>query len=96
MHHKWRSQCLNLIASENVQSPLVREFMASDLQHRYTNYDKEDLKGKKYAGSGFAEEIDLYAIRLARSVFRARFAVLRAVSGQIADARQSKHLAKDL
>jgi glycine hydroxymethyltransferase len=85
-HHKWRSQCLNLIASENVQSPLVREFMASDLQHRYTNYDEEDPMKRKYAGSRFAREIDLHTIRLAKSVFSAKFAEIRAVSGQIADA----------
>jgi glycine hydroxymethyltransferase len=85
-HHEWRSRCLNLIASENVQSPLVREFMACDLQHRYTNYDKEDPRKRKYAGSRFAKEIDLYVIRLANSIFGSEFAELRAVSGQIADA----------
>jgi len=85
-HHNWRSQCLNLIASENVQSPIVREFMACDLQHRYTNYDYEDPRKRKYGGSKFAKEIDLYTIQLAKSVFRAKFVELRAVSGQVADA----------
>lgn len=85
-HHVWRSRCLNLIASENVQSPLVREFMASDLQHRYTNYDHEDPKKRKYGGSKFAKQIDLCTIHLAKSLFGAKFVELRAVSGQIADA----------
>jgi len=56
-HHAWRSRCLNLIASENVQSPLVREFMASDLQHRYTNYDREDPRKRKYGGSKFENRL---------------------------------------
>ena len=85
-HHKWRSQCLNLIASENVQSPLVREFMACDLQHRYTNYDREDPTKRKYGGSKFAKQIDLCTIQVAKSLFKAKFVELRAISGQIADA----------
>ena len=33
---EWRSnQCINLIASENAQSPLVKELMVSDFVSRY-------------------------------------------------------------
>jgi len=60
--------------------------MACDLQHRYTNYDHEDPTKRKYGGSKYAKQIDLYAIQLSMSLFRAKFVELRAVSGQIADA----------
>jgi glycine hydroxymethyltransferase len=84
-HHKWRSECINLIASENVQSHLVREFMASDFQHRYANYDKENPAKRKYAGGKYERDIDLLTISIAKSLFHAKFVELRAVSGQIAD-----------
>jgi glycine hydroxymethyltransferase len=34
-HHKWFSESLPLIASENVPSPAVREAIASDFGNRY-------------------------------------------------------------
>jgi glycine hydroxymethyltransferase len=34
-HHKWFSESIPLIASENVPSPAVREAIASDFGNRY-------------------------------------------------------------
>jgi archaellum biogenesis protein FlaJ (TadC family) len=34
-HHRWFSEALPLIASENVPSPAVREALASDFGNRY-------------------------------------------------------------
>ena len=34
-HHKWFSEALPLIASENIPSPAVREAVASDFGNRY-------------------------------------------------------------
>jgi glycine/serine hydroxymethyltransferase len=34
-HHKWFSECIPLIASENVPSPAVREAIVSDFGNRY-------------------------------------------------------------
>lgn len=34
-HHRWFTEALPLIASENVPSPAVREALASDFGNRY-------------------------------------------------------------
>ena len=34
-HHKWFSECIPLIASENVPSPAVREAIIADFGNRY-------------------------------------------------------------
>ena len=34
-HHRWFSESLPLIASENIPSPAVREAIASDFGNRY-------------------------------------------------------------
>ncbi len=84
-HHHWRSRCFNLIASENVMSPLARAMMATDLEHRYANYELEDPSRRKYQGNRFIREVELEAIRLAKALFQAGFAEIRPISGSIAD-----------
>ena len=38
-HEKYRSECINLIPSENVMSETARKILASDLVHRYHHED---------------------------------------------------------
>lgn len=79
-HQDWRGkQCLNLIPSENVMSPAVRELLSSDLGHRYTARDHF------YMGTSFIDEIEHYGEEVAKEVFRAETADLRPLSGHIAD-----------
>jgi glycine hydroxymethyltransferase len=79
-HQEWRGkQCLNLIPSENVMSPAVRELLSSDLGHRYTARDHF------YMGTRFIDEIEHYGEKIAKEVFRAETADLRPLSGHIAD-----------
>jgi glycine hydroxymethyltransferase len=79
-HEQWRGQnCINLIPSENVMSPMVRSLLSSDLGHRYTARDKF------YMGTRFIDEIEQYGEKLAREVFRSQTADLRPLSGHIAD-----------
>ena len=79
-HQDWRGkQCLNLIPSENVMSPAVRELLSSDLGHRYTARDHF------YMGTSFIDEIEHYGEEIAKEVFRAETADLRPLSGHIAD-----------
>ena len=79
-HQEWRGkQCLNLIPSENVMSPAVRELLSSDLGHRYTARDHF------YMGTSFIDEIEDYGEEIAKKVFRAETADLRPLSGHIAD-----------
>jgi len=37
-HNQWRSECINLIASENVMSPECEKLYISDLMHRYARH----------------------------------------------------------
>jgi glycine hydroxymethyltransferase len=79
-HQEWRGkQCLNLIPSENVMSPAVRELLSSDLGHRYTARDHF------YMGTRLIDEIERYGEEIAKEVFRAETADLRPLSGHIAD-----------
>ena len=79
-HEEWRGKnCINLIPSENVMSPLVRSVLSSDLGHRYTSRDEF------YAGTHFTDEIEWQGEELAKQVFGAKTADLRPLSGHIAD-----------
>ncbi len=79
-HEEWRTkQTLNLIPSENVMSPAVRNLLSSDLAHRYTARDKF------YMGTRYTDELEQYGEQLARGVFKAETADLRPLSGHIAD-----------
>jgi len=79
-HEEWRGKkCMNLIPSENVMSPAVRELLSSDLGHRYT------AKNGFYMGTKIIDEIEQYGEELAKEVFKAETADLRPLSGHIAD-----------
>lgn len=75
----WRGkECINLIASENVMSPLAQQLYVSDLMHRYA----EGLPKKRYyQGLEYIDEIELLAIDLAKKLFKASWADLRPISG---------------
>ncbi|MEM2135376.1 MAG: serine hydroxymethyltransferase [Candidatus Jordarchaeaceae archaeon] len=81
-HHEWFKRCLPLIASENIVSPAVREAIISDFGHRYA----EGWPGERvYAGCKFIDEVELICIDLAKDLFRADFADVRATSGVVAN-----------
>ncbi len=75
-HEKWRTtKTLNLIASENYASPETRSYLATDLSNRYTARDRF------YRGTKFSDEIEGLAVELAKKLYRAKFADVRAISG---------------
>lgn len=79
-HQRWRGhECLNLIPSENVTSPRVRELLASDLGHRYTSLEKF------YKGTEYLDEVERIGEEVAKGIFNADFASLRPISGHTAD-----------
>jgi len=78
-HEEWRSKCLNLIASENVMSPAARSLLSSDLTHRYTAPDG------LYRGTKFTDEVINEAEKLAKKLFKCKFADVRPISGHVAD-----------
>src|ERR1700687_3474422 len=81
-HEKWFSESLPLVASENVASRTVRNVLTSDLGHRYA----EGWPGERvYAGCKFIDQIELEAMSLAKTLFKAEFADVRPVSGACAN-----------
>ena len=83
-HEAWRSNTLNLIASENVLSPAVHAVLNSDLVHRYADYTGRDLTARRYRGTRYVVEIEREVERLARQVFAAEYVELRPISGHLA------------
>jgi glycine hydroxymethyltransferase len=81
-HHDWMKSTINLIASENVTSPAVREAMICDFQHRYA----EGWPGERvYAGCLYIDQVELLAIDLAKKLFKAEHANVQPVSGLTAN-----------
>ncbi len=88
LHEGWRSQCLNLVPSENVTSPAVRRALACDLGHRYTFHIGAELHGQvvenAYRGTRWTDAVEARAEALAREVYGADAASVRPISGHIA------------
>ena len=88
-HEAWRPRCVNLIASENVTSPLVRTLLASDMGHRYSLPSPSRYgpwRGRNfYYGTRYVEEVCEIGVKVARRLFSCEYADLRPVSGHVAD-----------
>jgi len=82
-HNKWRGkETINLIASENVTSPLVESLYLSDAMHRYA----EGLPFKRfYQGTKYIDEIEVMCGKLMGELFRAQYVDLRPISGTLAN-----------
>jgi glycine hydroxymethyltransferase len=79
-HEKWRLEnCLNLLPSENILSPAVRQMLSSDLSSRYTSPDRF------YMGTRYIDQIQTETENLAKDVFGAKYADVRPISGHSAD-----------
>jgi len=82
-HNKWRrEETVNLIASENLTSPLVDSLYLSDAMHRYA----EGLPFKRfYQGTKYIDEIEVLCEELMRKLFKAKYIDVRPISGTIAN-----------
>ena len=81
-HHEWFKTVLPLIASENVQSPAVREALTTDFGSRYA----EGWPGERvYAGCTYIDQVELLAMELARKLFKAEHANVQPISGAVAN-----------
>ncbi len=83
-HNRWRGfECINLIASENVMSPLAESAYLSDMMHRYA----EGRPGKRYyQGTKYADIVEEMVSRLFSELLRVNYVEPRAVSGTVANA----------
>ena len=75
-HEKYRSECINLIPSENVMSETARKILASDLVHRYHH---EDF----YGGLQYILEILQKTRDIIKDLFKAKYAFIEPLSGNI-------------
>lgn len=83
-HHHFRANSLNMIASENVSSPSLREIVASDLMHRYGEYEENDINRRWDEGNSHVIEIERIVQGLAKRLFGAKYVELRPISGHLA------------
>ena len=92
-HNKWRiRECINLIASENVTSPLVNAVYLSDAMHRYA----EGLPYKRfYQGARYIDEIEDKVSKLFAKLFDSKHSDIRPISGTIANATVFTALARE-
>jgi glycine hydroxymethyltransferase len=97
-HEKYRNgECINLIASEGLKSPAVKEMLGScqDLECRYAE-GENDLEGhaerRHYQGQKYMTEIENYSTDLIKSLFGCNWADLRLVSGTHANLAAFKGL----
>jgi len=81
-HNKWRGECVNLIASENVMSPDCEKLYVSDLMHRYA----EGVPYKRYyRGLQYVDQIEDLTQQEMKKHFGANFCDIRPLSGTIAN-----------
>ncbi|MEM0156972.1 MAG: serine hydroxymethyltransferase [Thermoplasmataceae archaeon] len=82
-HEKYRSESLNLQASENIMSANAREALSSDLASRYSLV-LDPSKGDAYGGTRYTDEILHETEKLAASLYGSKFAEVRPLGGHIA------------
>lgn len=81
-HHKWFENSIPLIASENIPSPAVREAIISDFGNRYA----EGWPGERvYAGCIYIDDVEFECMKLAKKLFKSKFADVRPISGVVAN-----------
>lgn len=74
----WRDKCINLIASENVQSRKVREVAGSDFVHRYA----EGHPGERYyKGTSYIDDIESKVKGDLKKLFNCKHTEVRPISG---------------
>jgi len=82
----WRSECLNLIASENVLSPLAKKFLISDFVGRYNEHGIKDSEFEEhYQGVKLSSEIEKVCIQIFSRRFKTPYVDVRPISGAIAN-----------
>ena len=85
---QWRSrQTINLIASENAQSPAVRAIQNSDFMARYAegHPNQGDQVNRYYQGTRYIDQIEIMARDELLTLARCRQADVRPISGNAAN-----------
>jgi glycine hydroxymethyltransferase len=81
-HESMISNCIPLIASENVTSKAVRRALDSDFMHRYA----EGWVGERvYAGCEYIDALESECMEMMSELFDAKFVDVRPISGVVAN-----------
>ncbi len=97
-HEKYRDEeCINLIASEGLKSPAVKEMLSlsQDLESRYAEGENDQeghVKARHYQGQKYITKIENYAADLMKNVFGCNWIDVRLVSGTHANLATFKGL----
>jgi len=90
-HTEWRRyQCINLVASENVMSPLAEAVYMSDFMSRYNEHDGES----HYQGTAYCMEIEAIVKEIFGERFNTPYVEPRPISGGMANLIVFRALAK--
>ncbi len=83
LHNKWRRlETINLIASENVMSPLAEYVYLNDMMGRYA----EGPTGSKYyQGTRYMDSLERICEELLSKLFNSKYVDVRPVSGTVAN-----------
>ncbi|MCE4627928.1 MAG: serine hydroxymethyltransferase [Desulfurococcales archaeon] len=91
-HNKWRLlETINLIASENVMSPLALKAYMSDFMHRYA--EGKPFK-RYYQGTRYIDELEVLTAEILSPMLSTDLIELRPISGTIANAAVFRVLAE--
>lgn len=97
-HERYRDvECINLIASEGIKSPAVKEMLrlCMDLECRYSEGENDlngHVKTRYYQGQKYISIIENCAVELVKNLFNCSWADLRLVSGTHANLATFKGL----
>ncbi len=97
-HESYRDiECINLIASEGLKSPAVKQMLSfsSDLEGRYAEGENDvegHVKKRYYQGQKYMTTIENDATDLMKSLFKCNWADMRLVSGTHANLATFKGL----
>jgi glycine hydroxymethyltransferase len=97
---KWRQNCLNMIASENVTSKAVQRAVASDFGHRYAEgllggeVDGVHIFERFYQGTRVFDKVEHIAMKLSKDLFHAEHANVVPISGAVSNLVTYKALAR--
>lgn len=97
-HETYRDkECINLIASEGLKSPAVKQLLSlsTDLEGRYAEGENDldgHVKKRYYQGQKYMKEIENHATDLMKKLFNCEWADLRLVSGTHANLATFKGL----
>ena len=81
-HEKWRSQCINLIASENISSRTADRAVCSQFMHKYAEGWPEN---RYYQGCYYVDKAEIQGNSYFYQLFEPDYVDLRPVSGATAN-----------